>query len=540
VKGAPLKRFLGALLSSSLAVSSSLVMVHAARAATGTCGIPAIPVASSDVASGTFNASATELGGCISGESRQLSEGHGANVFDVRRYGARCNGEGDDAEAIQRAERAAVASNAHATVFVPPGRCVVSHGIAWDSNVDLYGAGMFRSVIAASSDFGFSPETVRKGPNGQYVGMLWLDGPSETAPLVNVTVSDLGFDPRSGTQGRKYGEFNFEPIAGYLRALQHVRFNDLYFDLGYNTTPYFGVSLGPKGFFGIKVIAADCDHESTDISFTNVVGYNGDGTIQFGPGDSLQRCASPTTVSNVRIDGEVDFVDGQNIDDDRIILAGSNVRPSLFTGISIVNVQTYVFDRATGGVNSVTISPGTVGVIRDVTIGGIRYRGPTVPHFGYPRKDTTYVNGTGAVVSVLGSRDGGANGVTIRDVVGRNSYGIQANVKSGGPLGTFESLDVESVQLLHCYASGYAALGIQVWSPPSGGDMLKVAGVTITAAPELRTFAAQHGTHGLVLQPHAAGDGASGSLQVSDLSISGLPVPVFVPKRDAFPGLQIP
>jgi hypothetical protein len=70
--------------------------------------------------------------------------------------------------------------------------------------------------------------------------------------------------------------------------------------------------------------------------------------------------------------------------------------------------------------------------------------------------------------------------------------------------------------------------------------MLKVAGVTITAAPELRTFAAQHGTHGLVLQPHAAGDGASGSLQVSDLSISGLPVPVFVPKRDAFPGLQIP
>ncbi len=157
-------------------------------------------------------------------------------VFDVRNFHAKCDGATDDTKAIQSAEDAAARSKG--IVRLPRGKCVISTGIALDSDVTFEGAGMNTTTLVASRNFGFDPSRVRRGNDGQYIGMLWLDGPTATGPLRNVTIRDLGCDPRAGTQSftlSSIGTYNC--IIGYMRPLQHFTLENVRFDLGANSSP---------------------------------------------------------------------------------------------------------------------------------------------------------------------------------------------------------------------------------------------------------------------------------------------------------------
>lgn len=522
-------------LAAVLMLAPSNALPRPVLAATG-CGIPNIAVAVTSVAPGSFNPASTSLAQCISSAAAQLNQNSARpGVYNVKRapYGARCDGTSDDVRAIQRAEQAAAAAGG-GTVYLPPGRCVISTGIAWDSNVNLIGAGMFRSTLVASVNFGFDPSRVRRGPDGRYIGMLWLDGPTQSAPLRHVTVSDLGFDPRAGTQGMKYGEFNYEAVASYMRALQDVRFDRLYFNLGYNTRSYIGVSDGPKGFTGFTLkLATDCDNPSSNVSFTNIVGHNGYGTIQLYASDPPSlRCSDTTKLSQVRIDGVADFIDGQYIDDDRVVMDGSNVATSLTSDVSIRNIETFVFDGTTGGINSIKVNPGNKGTIRGVNIYNVRYRGPSTGRYP-PPLNLHHAVGSGSPIAILANtKDGAVNDVTVDTIYGTNSMGIPVHVRPTPLSGETAKLSINNVRLLHCYDVG-AAFIAGFWSDPTGQDNVQISNLTLQAAPE--ALAQNPQVIGLLMRGgHSPSNGVSGNVTVSNVSIQRYPIPLSIAGGPAF------
>jgi len=79
----------------------------------------------------------------------------GGQVFDVRTYGAKCDGSTDDRVAIQAAENAA--DDVCGTVFIPTGTCMVGasggSGILVSSCVTFAGEG-WGSILKAVADFG--------------------------------------------------------------------------------------------------------------------------------------------------------------------------------------------------------------------------------------------------------------------------------------------------------------------------------------------------------------------------------------------------
>ncbi len=533
-------------LASLIAIITVLGSAHARSASAAppgvsACGIPNIPVAATKWPPGTFNAASTTLSRCVTSTATQLNRNsQGAGVYNVKRapYSARCDGVTDDTHAIQHAEQTAFAAGG-GTVYIPAGRCKISTGIAWDSNVNLVGAGMFRTTLVASPDFSFDPRNVRVGPDGRYIGMLWLDGPSQTSPLQNVTVSDVGFDPRAGIQGMRHGEFNYEPVVSYMRALQHVAFKDLYFNLGYNTQSYIGISDGPKGFTGFTLkLATDCNNSSDDVSFSDIVGHNGYGTIQiYGSDPPRLRCPQVTELHNVRINGVADFVDGQYIDDDRVVVDGSGVQRSEISNVTIKNIQTIAFDDITGGINSIKINPGAKGTIHGVTIENVRYRGPAVGRYT-PPLNLHHAVGSGSPVAILGnaSPDGAVNDVTIDNVHATNSMGMPVALKATPLSGQTVKLSVNNVSIIHCYELG-AAMLIGFWSAPTGADKVHISNVTVQASPEALSQTQQ--LFGIMMRGKAPEHGVSGDVTVSDVTIRGYPIPLYVAGGPSFRNMTL-
>jgi hypothetical protein len=447
----------------------------------------------------------------------------------VTSYGAHCNGSGDDTAGIQSAERAA--ARAGGTVVLPAGRCMLSGPVGWDSGVSLQGKGMHASTLVALPSFGFDPAVVRSyyglpTAGGKFVGMIWLDGPTQTAPLANVTISEVGFDPRAGTQTYKLsGKGTFHCIAGYVRPLQHVKFENLYFELGANTESYIGKSLGPKGFFGIELqtLGVDPAQPSYDLYFHNIVGHNGDGTIQLGLG-GFDKDGAVSSAYDIRIDGVTDTDDLNNIDDDRIVFdANSRGKPApavlpTMHDISIKNVTTTVSDSVTvGGVNGVKVNV-VDAIVRNVTIDGVTFRGSA--NGGYV---SYHKQGSGSPISLLTTNDNAIfENITARNIEGTNSMGIPvtASAEPGQPV----RVTLENIKLLNCFGSG--ALVIGAARPPGGNDSVVVDGFTIQAAPGIPSVGP---ATGIALLPARSGqNGLSGTVRIAHGSIHGYPLPLHV------------
>ncbi len=147
-----------------------------------------------------------------------------------------------------------------------------------------------------------------------------------------------------------------------MRPLPHVTFKNLYFELGANSA-YPTYENGPKGFFGIKlpVLGVDPDNPSFDLTFQNIVGHNGNGTIQLALGGSTNKAGVASNAHDITIEGEHDRIDQNNIADDRVVIDGvthpAPGRLGQMYNIKASNISTYVSDSVSvGSVNSFKIN----------------------------------------------------------------------------------------------------------------------------------------------------------------------------------------
>ena len=459
-------------------------------------------------------------------------------TFDVRRFHARCDGRTDDTAAIQAAESAA-ARTGGGTVAIPRGKCVISTGIAWDSNVWLRGAGINASTLVAASNFGFDPSRVRRGNDGQYIGMVWLDGPSQSGPLRNVTISDIGFDPRAGTQSFSLSSIGtFHCIIGYLRPLQHFRVENVRFELGANSRPYFGINIGPKGFIGFNdySIGIDPMNPSYDLYFHHIVSRNGSGTIQLAL-EATTRNGVTSTAHDIRIDDVETTVDQNNVDDDRVVIDGVSHPAAGQLGrifnVSISNVTASVADSVSvGTVNAVKINPATDTIVSHVRINNIRYRGSRYGNYGAPLGAGSK-NGSGTPLSLLANVPNGfVRDVQVNNITAVNSTGILVGV--GAEPGANVDTVLRNITLVNCYAGG-AAIDFAATSPATGSDRLLLQNFRVSASQT--ALSAWPAPIGVYFLPHAGGAGLRGAVQISNGSISGYPHPVTV--LPGFDGLEM-
>ncbi len=465
-----------------------------------------------------------------------------SNIYNVKSapFNARCDGQADDARAIQAAERAAANAGGGA-VYIPAGKCKISTGIQWDSNVSLQGAGMHQTTLVATPNFGFEDKHVRFGENGRFIGMIWLDGPTATSPLRNVTISNIGFDPRAGTQSfadDPTGKGTYQCITANQRPLQHVKFENLYFDMGANNHEVVpGEANGSKGFFGIvlTVLGVDPNNPSHDLSFININGHNGNGTIQLALGGRTNRQGVTSRAYNISIDGVHDNVDVNYILDDRVVIDGGTLGSRLgqISNITIRNVSTYISDNVSvGSANAVKINPATNTIIYDVTIDGIAFHGSANGAWGAPLPNSNSKNGSGTPLAIAAyPQNGFVRNVTIRNIMGVNSQGILVGV--GSEAGQITNTVIDNVTLLNCYAP-LGAVAIAAAGPNTGNDHFELSNFRIVASP----VALAHGRPAGLYFTAQRGAGVGGSLVVHNGSIEGYPRPVLV-RSPGFDGLQI-
>lgn len=407
-------------------------------------------------------------------------------------------------------------------VSLPAGRCVISGPIAWDSNISLQGAGMHTTTLVASADFSYDVKSVRPGADGRYVGMIWLDGPTETSPIENVTIRDIGFDPRNSTSVRPNhpGEFYMEPVVVAIRPIRHFTMRNVFFDLGYNDRSYLGISDGPKAFVGVNLKLNNvCDVPSYGLHFSNIEGHNGIGTIQIiGSVPPNHLCPNVQKSWDIVVDGEKDRVDGRYIDDDRIVIDGCVTECEIYD-VTIRNVDTYVADGVSGGINAIKTSPSTRGRIHDVHIDGVTYHGSRTGPYGAPMRGTYRWNGSGGVVAILSNSEKGGYSYrySVKNVTATDSLGMTVSLSH--PPGENVQSTIENVSLMNTHSTG-AALALPSMTDPTGRDDVSVSGVRMTSASDaFRRVITFSGSGG-------AGQLATVVLQYEGRSVQIGPVPI--------------
>ncbi len=330
--------------------------------------------------------------------------------YDVRTYGARCDGRTDDMAAIQSAEQAAAkaALPGHGTVVqLPAGVCALGGPIAWDSNVSLIGVGMTATTLTALASFTFDPTKVRIGPDGKQIGMIWLDGPTATTAIENVTIENVGFDPRAGMQhwSESSGVRIYEPILGYMRAVHNLTVQHVYFELGANpSAAYTSTGTdGPKAFVAVELghLGVDPLDASHDLVFNDVHAHNGNGMLRFGlVGTTMNGVTS--SFYNLSVTNEYDTVDLDNIEDDRIEIDGitapyakplANAPLGLIRHLVFQNINVSIAPSvAVGSINGIRLNSSFNTEIEDVTVNGVNYVGS--PNGYGPIVDGTMHEGT--------------------------------------------------------------------------------------------------------------------------------------------------
>jgi hypothetical protein len=436
----------------------------------------------------------------------------------------------DDTKAINAAF-AAAARDPDATVLFPTGSCAISGPLDADtSGLTVAGAGMHSTMIVAMPSFDYDPARTPRGLDGQYVGMLWTDLPEAPPsgrresppqpPLQHVTIRDLGLDPRAGTQ-RPFYKYN--AISGDVRAMQYFTIRNVYFELG---APFSFTDI-VKPFTGINYIALsyDPDNSSHDILIENVEGHNGVGTTQLRQVAGSQGCrpVMHDKISSIKIVGEKDVVDLNDIEDDRIVITASACHPGAeMDDVEVSNhVVTVAPSVTTGGANGFKVEA------LNATIHGVRYAG--VQYTGSP--NGSYIPagdrlGTGTpFAALIFNKDSGINDIVVTHLHAVNSQGMGVALR-GGPSGEPVNVTLDDVSLLNSY--GRVCIRFGALAAPTGNDRVHISNVTCAAAPEARAqFGA--GVAGLYFLPSGLPtNGVSGDVVVQNAHFTGFAVPLFI------------
>ncbi len=401
----------------------------------------------------------------------------------------------DDTEKINAAFAAAARDGA-GTVQFPAGKCAISGPLnANTPDLTITGAGMHQTTIVAMPTFDYNTARTPRGLDGQYVGMLWTDLPATPSsrglsppesPLQHVTIQNLGLDPRAGTQSGHF--YKFQPITGYVRAVQYLTVRNVYFELG---APLSWTDI-TKPFKGIDytVLSYDPAHASHDLVFENIEAHNGVGTIQLrqGAGGSQSPCPSAPhdRVTTIKILNEKDVVDLNDIEDDRIVITANACHPGAEMDDIQVRGQTVAISPSvmTGGAN------------------GHRNRGLERHRCGLSNTlDAHHTTGSAERLDLANAnatrvrgnpfrrrlglqiRDSGITDLVVAHLRAVNSAGVGA-VLRGGPLGEPMSVTFDDLMLTNTY--GNVCVRFAALSPPTGRDQVHVFNVTCSSAPEAR------------------------------------------------------
>jgi polygalacturonase len=195
--------------------------------------------------------------------------GQDARVLDVRSFGARGDGNTDDAGAIEAALGEA-GRNAPATVYFPPGRYVVSHGFAPPARVRWLGAGRNATTIVSGPGF----QGAKSDP--RTYALLFAEGAANAngIEVANLTLDDSA---HRGLLGR----------AIHIRFAESIAFRDVRVRSGpgdsFNFDGSRGVFLqrveliGTGGFLGAasQVFIDDCDFLLTHNATTAILSWGG-------------------------------------------------------------------------------------------------------------------------------------------------------------------------------------------------------------------------------------------------------------------------
>jgi hypothetical protein len=382
--------------------------------------------------------------------------------------------------AIQRAEQAAALAalpSRGTVVQLPAGVCAIGGPIAWDSNVSLTGAGMQATTLSALAAFTFDPAKVRAGPGGKLLGMIWLDGPTATSAIENVTIENVGFDPRAGTQywSERTGIRLYEPVSAYMRPIHNLNVQHVYFELGANPSAAYTATgtEGPKAFVGVQLsqLGVNPLDSSHDLTFNDVHTHNGNGMLRFALLGTTKNGVT-SSFYNLTVTNEYDTVDLNNIEDDRIEIDGitapfnkplTNAPLGLIRHLVFQNINVTVAPAVSvGSVNALRLNASHNTEIEDVTVNGVNYVGS--PNGYGPLSDGTMHDGTGSVVSMNGDDvQGYLNDLTVENV--NAQYTIGVGVTLGAPAGQPLSAVVNNVVVHDAFLYGGVSLTFMTPKP---------------------------------------------------------------------------
>ncbi len=448
----------------------------------------------------------------------------------------------DDTAAINTAF-AAAAREGQATVQFPARKCAISGPLnASTSGLTVAGAGAHATTIVAMPSFDYDAGKTPRGLDGQYVGMLWTDLPipppargisPPQPPLQHVTIRDLGLDPRAGTQTHFY---KYQAIAGFARAMQYFTVRNVYFELG---APLSWTDI-TKPFTGINYIVLSYDpaNASHDLVFDNVEAHNGVGSIQLRQGAGYTQTPCPAVVRDriyaIKILGEKDVIDLNDIQDDRIVITAKACHPGAeMDDIEVAGQVVSVAPSVTnGGANGLKIEAAN-SVMRNVRYTDAQYMGS--PNGTYLASGTRVGSGNpfGALIF---DKDSGMTDIVIAHLRAVNSEGVGV-VLRGGPSGEPVSMTFDDLVLTNTYAT---CVRIASLAPPTGRDQVHVLNVTCSAAAEARARFGNALTGALFLPTGGVPtNGISGDVVIRNGRFVGYPRPFFIYGGGGFKGVVV-
>jgi hypothetical protein len=462
-----------------------------------------------------------------------------------RVYGSGGYVAGTDDTAAINAAFAAAARDGGATVQFPAGKCAISGPLnASVSGLTVAGAGMHATTIVAMPNFDYDPARTPRGFDAQYVGMLWTDLPippparglsPPQPPLQHLTIENLGLDPRAGTQSGHF--YKFQPITGYVRAMQYLTVRNVYFELGSPLSP----TDITKPFKGIDytVLAYDPANSSHDFDFENIEAHNGVGTVQLRQGAGYNQHPCPTTVPDridrIKIVNERDDVDLNDIQDDRIVLTAKACNPgAAMDDIQITGHVVSIAPSVTNGAfNGLKLEAGNA-VMHNVEYTDARYTGSPNGSYKPDGTRTAMGNPFGALIF---DRGAGITNLVVAHLHAVNSEGIGAGLR-GGPSGEPVTVTLDDLNLTNTYSN--VCVRFAGFSAPSGHDQVHVSNVTCSAAPEAR---ARFGDNlfGVLFLPTGgvATNGVSGDVAIRNSRFVGYARPLFIYRGGGFKGVVV-
>lgn len=195
----------------------------------GVGGMQSLRVVMTTYSSGTASVTSRAVLNSVSGRA-----GGGINEFDVRSYGAQCDGSTDDTAALQAAANAAEPTSG--TVVLPAGDCRITDTVTFGnlasgsaggySAISLRGQGPYSTRIAYSGSTDGRAALMLRHMSAFHWQRFSLEGPSNTPNSVaqgaSVGIQVDGCSPACGTgTASTYQVFDSVHVSGFFVGVQN-------------------------------------------------------------------------------------------------------------------------------------------------------------------------------------------------------------------------------------------------------------------------------------------------------------------------------